>query len=91
MPITRTEENGQPVFIIKDQPQLNEATLGALIEFIDGVEDPNYLLNYLANLESNALLYTEDRDRWEKEFEMMQYLRDFLMTIRRNKFPDSSL
>ncbi|QNF34365.1 hypothetical protein HUW51_17150 [Adhaeribacter swui] len=92
MSISVKNENGQVIITIKDQPQLTEQTLGALVEFIDQVEDPNYLLNYLANLEATALIYDpSSRDKWEKEFDLMQYLRDFLTVIRRHQDPSTSL
>ena len=93
MSISVKEENGQPVITIKEQPQLTEITLGALIELIDGVKDRFPMLQqYLDNLEATALLYDEEnRYKWEKEFEVMLYLRNFLIQLRRNQNPNGSL
>lgn len=92
MSISLREENGQQVIIIKDQPQLTENTLGALIELVDGLDGHTYMIQrYLDNLEATALIAGEDRHKWEEEFMLMQFLRDFLIRIRRHEDPNQSL
>lgn len=92
MSISQKVENGQPVITIREQPELTEHTLGALIEFIAGVGDKvPQLQQYLSNLEAVAILHGEDRQDWEEEFEVMQFLRSFLTQIRRHQDPKQSL
>ncbi|PSR53918.1 hypothetical protein AHMF7605_10510 [Adhaeribacter arboris] len=92
MGISKKEENGQTIYTIAGMPHLTENTLAALVEFLDQVPDCNYLLNYLANLEATALIYDPgSRDKWEHEFDQMQFLRNFLMQLRQYQHPGSSL
>ncbi|PSR56724.1 hypothetical protein AHMF7605_26130 [Adhaeribacter arboris] len=92
MSITRKEENGQTLLTIVNQPQLTEDTLAAFIELLDGIKDQVHLLQqYLDNLEATALISGTDRDAWEKEFDLMQFLRVFLLRIRRHQNPHQSL
>ncbi|QNF33081.1 hypothetical protein HUW51_10190 [Adhaeribacter swui] len=92
MSITTKQENGQTILIIANQPQLTEHTLTAFIEFLDGIQHQvHQLQQYLDNLEATVLINSVDREQWEKEFDLMQFLRSFLMHLRRHFHPQQSL
>jgi len=83
MSISKRITDGWEELVIRNQPELSEAVLGALIEFLSQVPDVSKLQQLLHHMEATCKLHASEKFAlWEKDQEQLLYLHEFLQKIR---------
>ncbi|WP_187261327.1 hypothetical protein [Pontibacter beigongshangensis] len=83
MSISRRVTDGQEELIIRNEPQITEAVLGALIELLKAIPDVSDLQATLVQMETICVKYASDEfTLWEEEQKQLLFLHEFLRKIR---------
>ncbi|WP_266206239.1 hypothetical protein [Pontibacter kalidii] len=83
MSISKRVVDGQEELIIRNEPHISEAVLGALIELLKGIPDVSNLQATLVQMETICVKYaSEEFALWESEQQELLYLHEFLRKIR---------
>lgn len=90
MSISSRIVEGQQELVIRNQPEITEAVLGALIEFVTQVPDVSVLQQLLHQMEATCKLHASpDFTLWEQDQEQLLYLHEFLKKVRFGQSGDS--
>jgi hypothetical protein len=90
MSISKQIVDGKEEFIIRNEPMISEAVLGALIELLKNIPDVSDLQLTLIQMEAICTKYaSEEFTLWEYEQKQLLFLHEFLRKIRYRQSGDT--